>query len=196
MRDFRSADEKLIDQAQRDSAFYAANLHLALKEGWDADRIRDYRQWTAQAALILGEFDQAAILVADIPELASIATDIEDARKAEAADDDGHCECRHFIDGRLGEKEPEKLIEVSSYGIRFRFLSKRYGQVVALYKCGICGHVNAHPDSPDDLHAIGVRLKAAADKQAREVIRVAKGQPVKVSANPLMADRNHFPDAT
>lgn len=193
MRSFKTEDEKLIEEAETHSAFYAGNLHEALKNNWAPDIILTYRRWTAQAALTLGEFDQAAMLVKGVTELADLATDIDEARQAEAADDDDHCDCRHLIDGRLSEKEPERLIEVSSYGKRFRYRSKRYGQVVGLYKCAICGHVNAHPDSPDGLHETTMRIRANADKQSREMIAAGIA---KVPANPMVADRVHFPDAT
>lgn len=193
MRSFVTSDEKLIQEAEAHSAFYAGNLHEALKNNWAPEIVLQYRRWAAQAALTLGEFDQAETLVAGVPELADIAVEIEEARKAEAADDDDHCDCRHFIDGRLSDKEPEKLIEVSSYGERFRYRSNRYNQVVGLYKCAMCGHVNAHPDSPDDLHETALQIRAAADKRAREILRIAKGQAVTVPSNPIIADRNHYP---
>lgn len=195
-RDFSSPEERLIREAEQHRVFYAANLHEALKNDWDKEVALNYRQWTAQSLLTLGEFDQAAVLVKGVPDLALLAVDIAEARQAETAPDDDHCPCQHFIDGRLGVNEAEKKIELSSYGRRFQFFSKRYGQVVWLYKCALCGHVNAHPDAPDALHATAAGLEATANKQAREILRVAKGQPVIAPANPLVADRNHFPNAT
>lgn len=192
-RDFSSPEERLLREAEQHCVFYAANLHEALRNGRDAT---NYRQWTAQACLTLGEFDQAATLVKDMPGLVMLAADIEEARAAEVADDDDHCACRHFIDGRLSEREPEKLMEVSSYSKCFQFFSRRYDQVVWLYKCGLCGYVNAHPGAPDALQATAASLEANANKQAREIIRIANGQLVNVPANPMLADRNHYPDAT
>ncbi len=168
-RNFKSKDEAAIERAEMESALYAANLKWAMETNQPAGIVLQYRRWTADAAITLGEFEQAEMLVRDVPELADLATELDTIREAITKADSERCGCVHTVDARWSERETGKQMRVPNYVPGRRIKSKAHGGfMVRVHRCALCGHENAAPGFMDDLQATAYSLRNATDKMGEQ----------------------------
>lgn len=104
-----------------------------------------------QALCVMGRFDEALALESDSGRKAEIQSMID----AETAPDDERCECIYKVDvadyARNSDAEP-KLEPAPNYLRGFRHWSTRYGQMVYVRRCHLCGHTQTIPEEMDQTH--------------------------------------------
>lgn len=155
-----SSDEKWRASRLLDYETYSANLQLfsdpniAVEDR--ATKVAFYRLATVQALRDLGRLDEAIALCADT-DMHGMVDELKKLQDAIDCDDAFECGCTRAQDVLQDERkrsQPPVKIEYNRRTAIAQLYSEQHGQVVTLWRCEQCGHLNVHGLIPDRQIAI------------------------------------------
>lgn len=165
-----NGDEKWRANRLLDYETYSANMVLFSDPNIVVEdrenKVRYYRLATIQALRDLGRLDDAIALCADQEQIEYL----QNLKAAIECEDRFDCECpraQDVFEDETRRTRPGVKIAYNRRTAIARLYSERHGQVVTVWRCEQCGHLNAHNLIPDRQIAIHQnRLDQKRDKIA------------------------------
>lgn len=170
---FLTEDQKFLLDAERRRIHHKSNAEL-FEEMGDKEQEIAHRQWWSEAAIDLGQFDEAkAALRGRNRRIADKTLDktIATLRRAVERPDTDECHCeRETVETEKGAA----LALDRRYAVR-RIFSPVHNKIITLYRCRHCGFTNA-TDAPPERQANYEANRKVVETTAR--IARAKGDAI------------------
>lgn len=143
-----------------ESPFEMSSLTPDEKNHLVAQRHADYaRTNLIENLIITGELDEAIALG---------STEAAEIKEAIDKDDSERCDCEYEVATFNSVGEPTGKTEVAkNYLTSRKVWSDKHGKVVNVYRCHLCGHMNATDQEIDDVHATVNRKRAEMDQKTQ-----------------------------
>lgn len=117
--------------------------------------------------IMLGLWDDVAEIDADLA--AELKAAIE-------KDDNERCDCEHTVE-RFKEKAGGEIVwtgvmePAKKYQTAYKVWSEKHGGLVPVYRCALCGHLNAFHGDPDETHQKINEQRATMDKTTENQLK-------------------------
>lgn len=159
---------------------YEANLKLFMSPQYNAhdkaSKVKFYRRALVECLGDLGRFDEALAFGCTkagkpFPGVEDVIERVLAVKAAVELDDDAECDCERpkatLEDERFSKDSPHRNVEIAHNRrhIVGQVVSERHGKVVSVWRCGVCGHMNAHDKMPErqiQIHNIRADIAARA----------------------------------